>query len=55
MQKRFCSCGHMIVVRYQRRMGVWLPQVIENKKVRNNIPLPSCPACGTPISIHSLR
>lgn len=55
MQKRFCSCGHMILVRYQRRMGVWLPQVIENKKLHDKRQLPECPACGAPLSIHCLR
>lgn len=55
MQKRFCSCGHTIFVRYQRRMGVWLPQVIENKTAKGKKTCPECPSCGSPLSIHSLR
>lgn len=55
MQKRFCSCGHMIMVRYHRRHGVWMPQVLEANKVKGKRELPECPACGNPLTIHFLR
>lgn len=55
MQKRFCSCGHMVMVRYECRKGVWMPHVIESKKVQRKNSNPVCPVCGSPLSIHTLR
>lgn len=55
MQKRFCICGHMVMVRYIYCNGGWQPQVIPGDKVEQKTGNNVCPACGNPLSIHTLR
>ena len=55
MQKRFCSCGHMVMVNYRFEGGVWKPLMLPRGKVRQKSSLVACPACGAPLSIHTLR
>ena len=57
MQKRFCSCGHMLFVRYLSNNGSWLPLFIVNQHppVQKKINVSSCPSCGAPLNINALR
>lgn len=55
MQKRFCTCGHMVMVRYQCANGEWRPQVIARGRVKRRSCGQVCPSCGSPLSIHTLR
>lgn len=55
MQKRFCTCGHMVLVHYHRVGDLWRPQVLTSGKVRRKSSQIACPACGAPLNIHTLR
>ena len=57
MQKRFCSCGHMFLVRYLSSNGLWQPLFIQTQqpRVQTKITVSVCPSCGAALSIHSLR
>lgn len=54
MQKRFCSCGHMVMVRYVCHDGVWQPRMRVRSKARRRCSGFTCPACGSPLTIHTL-
>lgn len=57
MQKRFCTCGQVILVDYVSRNGAWKPLMLAGQKtsVRRKGPQTSCPGCGTPLDIDRLR
>ena len=57
MQKRFCTCGHMVLVKYLCNGGTWKPLVIVDRRAapRQRNTLSTCPGCGSPLNIHSLR
>ncbi len=57
MQKRFCACGHMVLVRYLSNNGSWQPLflVSQHPPRRHKIHVCHCPNCGAPLSINSLR
>lgn len=56
MQKRFCSCGYMVFVRYLCSNGKWRPEVIvQDREGRRGVGMTRCPICGSALSIHSLR
>lgn len=57
MQKRFCTCGHMVFVRYITANGFWKPLFMLNQRLpqQMKITVSSCPKCGTPLDIHTLR
>ncbi len=57
MQKRFCTCGGMVLVEYLSKNGKWVPVFIteQNKCTHSKIFVATCPSCGTPINIHALR
>ena len=55
MQKRFCTCGQMIMVRYQYKKGMWRPEVIPGNRVERRTGNFVCPSCGSPVSIHTLQ
>ena len=57
MQKRFCSCGHMVLVRYISANGTWMPLFMLNQRLpqQKKITVADCPKCGIPLSIHNLR
>lgn len=55
MQKRFCSCGHMVFVRYLCSNGKWRPMVIVQDRAGKRGAGMVCPVCGSPLTIHTLR
>ena len=57
MQKRFCTCGQVILVDYVSRNGAWKPLILAGRKtsVRRKGPQTCCPGCGTPLDIDRLR
>lgn len=55
MQKRFCSCGHMVLVTYRCEKGVWRPKVFTRGLARRTDTTGLCPVCGNALNIHTLR
>ncbi|MDL2216403.1 hypothetical protein LJB81_01555 [Desulfovibrio sp. OttesenSCG-928-M14] len=55
MQKRFCDCGHMVLVNYRCERGIWKPQVLLQSRARQKSVKNTCPICGSPLNIHTLR
>ncbi len=57
MQKRFCTCGQVILVNYVSRNGAWKPLILAGRKtsLRRKGPQTCCPGCGTPLDIDRLR
>ncbi len=52
MQKRFCSCGYSVWVHYLCVGRLWQALFAAG---REGTALRTCPGCGMPLSIHSLR
>jgi hypothetical protein len=57
MQKRFWTCGHMVLVRYLSTNGSWQPLFMVSQRLpqQHKITVSSCPKCGAPLNIHDLR
>ena len=55
MQKRFCTCGHAVLVTYVSHNGAWKPRLVANSRARRRSVAPCCPGCGAPLDINRLR
>lgn len=52
MQKRFCSCGFVLLVNYVKHSGRWTYTLIDAAKHSPHI---TCPHCHKPLHIDALR
>jgi hypothetical protein len=56
MQKRFCTCGYLVLVRYENSRGKWHCRLINGRKAARKISgVTVCPACGCVLNINTLR
>lgn len=53
MQKRFCTCGFMVLVDYIMHANSFVCRVFSAGGHRNR--MENCPCCGRPLDIDSLR
>lgn len=53
MQKRFCLCGYSVWVHYLCVGRLWQALFADGKE--QGTALRTCPGCGLPLSIHSVR
>lgn len=52
MQKRFCTCGFVLLVNYVKQSGLWTYTVLDSKSHHPQI---ICPHCHKPLHIDALR
>ncbi len=57
MQKRYCVCGHLVLVRYLPQNGLWRTLFLSPQRLprQKKIHVSVCPNCGLPLDIHTLR
>lgn len=55
MQERFCTCGKMVMVRYNHNVKTASkPQIIITEQKMASV-VRVCPNCGSPLDINTLR
>lgn len=54
MQKRFCTCGFMVLVDYIMNSNSFAYRVF-SAGLHNGRRVEACPCCGRPLDIDSLR